>query len=104
VSVSRAHLPPPVLPRLTTPSVIIVLNLSLSIWSLFPTKEEMAERRQRLEDCRALEETSGTDEVEKAWELGIYPRSPASAAQPYTPRTMASYALERKLPLRSASD
>jgi hypothetical protein len=55
---------------------------------------------QRLEDCRALDDSPASDRGEKAWEMGNYPRSPMVANPPFTPRTMAFNTLDRKLPLR----
>ena len=77
-------------------SVIILVNLGLTIWALIPNESDRTDVTEDDDSDGSPTKLKGRDN----WEMQGIPPTPRTANMPYTPRTTAFNALERKLPLR----
>ena len=77
-------------------SVIILVNLGLTIWALIPNESDRTDVTEDDDSDGSPTKLKGRDN----WEMHGIPPTPRTANMPYTPRTTAFNALERKLPLR----
>ncbi|ORY55448.1 uncharacterized protein BCR38DRAFT_461967 [Pseudomassariella vexata] len=77
---------------------IYLVNLGLTIWALLPSANDKKSNNADSDD----EESSPSSFTKNdKWEMHGMPQTPRTGSVPFTPRTMAFNALERKLPLRS---
>lgn len=77
---------------------LFVFNLALGIWSSIPSAELKAARKMEVDDLQG--DSPISDNQDRRWEMSAVPRTPNTAKQPFTPRTLAFNTLDRKLPLR----
>jgi len=77
---------------------LFTFNLALGIWSAIPSSRAREARKMEVDDLQG--DSPVSDASERRWEMTKVPRTPTTAKQPFTPRTLAFNTLDRKLPLR----
>lgn len=89
---------------------LFVIHAAVSIWSLFPSKEQkeaykarQAEKKAEKEKWSPASDMTAEQQWQHMWELQQLPRTPGTAGglkSPMTPRAKAFNSLEGDLPLR----